>query len=64
MPNTKTISILFSILLHRIIKASSKAGNVVFNPFCGWLQQGYGIAAQQLDRKWINIDIENSQLMY
>ena len=43
-------------LLHRIIKASSKEGDIVFDPFCGCATTC--VAAQQLDRKWIGIDIE------
>ncbi len=42
-------------LLERIIKASSKPGDVVLDPFCGC---GTTVdAAQRLDRKWIGIDI-------
>jgi site-specific DNA-methyltransferase (adenine-specific) len=42
-------------LLERIIKASSKPGDLVLDPFCGC---GTTIdAAQSLDRKWIGIDI-------
>ena len=42
-------------LLHRIIKASSNPGNIVFDPFCGC---GTTLeAAQQLKRGWIGIDI-------
>ena len=42
-------------LLERIIKASSKPGDVVFDPFCGC---GTTIAAAQLlGREWIGIDI-------
>ena len=42
-------------LLERIINASSKAGDVVLDPFCGC---GTAIAAaQKLGRKWIGIDI-------
>ena len=42
-------------LLARIIKASSKIGDVVFDPFCGC---GTTLkAANQLDRQWIGIDI-------
>ncbi len=42
-------------LLERIISASSNAGDVVLDPFCGC---GTTIhAAQKLDRKWIGIDI-------
>jgi DNA modification methylase len=42
-------------LLERIIGASSNAGDVVLDPFCGC---GTTIdAAQRLERKWIGIDI-------
>ncbi|MFA4907335.1 MAG: DNA methyltransferase [archaeon] len=42
-------------LLERIIKASSNEGDVVLDPFCGC---GTAIvAAQNLNRKWIGIDI-------
>ena len=43
-------------LLNRIIKASSKDGDIVFDPFCGCATTC--VAAQQLNRKWIGIDIE------
>ncbi len=43
-------------LLHRIIEASSKQGDVVLDPFCGCATTC--VAAQQLQRKWIGIDIE------
>ncbi|GAP72086.1 DNA methylase N-4/N-6 domain protein [Candidatus Symbiothrix dinenymphae] len=43
-------------LLHRIIKASSNEGDIVMDPFCGCATTC--VAAQQLDRKWIGIDIE------
>jgi site-specific DNA-methyltransferase (adenine-specific) len=43
-------------LLRRIIQASSNAGDVVFDPFCGCATAC--VAAQQLDRNWIGIDIE------
>ena len=43
-------------LLHRIIKLSSNEGDIVFDPFCGCATTC--VAAQQLDRKWIGIDIE------
>jgi DNA modification methylase len=43
-------------LLHRIIKASSKEGDLVLDPFCGCATTC--VAAQQLNRKWIGIDIE------
>ncbi|GBU25774.1 DNA methylase [Fibrobacteria bacterium R8-3-H12] len=43
-------------LLHRIIKASSNKGDIVLDPFCGCATTC--VAAQQLGRKWIGIDIE------
>jgi len=43
-------------LLYRIIKASSNEGDVVFDPFCGCATAL--VAAQQLNRQWIGIDIE------
>jgi site-specific DNA-methyltransferase (adenine-specific) len=43
-------------LLHRIVKASSNEGDIVMDPFCGCATTC--VAAQQLDRKWIGIDIE------
>lgn len=42
-------------LLHRIIKASSNEGDIILDPFCGCATAC--VAAQQLDRKWIGIDI-------
>ena len=44
-------------LLHRIIKASSNENDIVLDPFCGCATTC--VAAQQLGRKWIGIDIEN-----
>ncbi len=44
-------------LLHRIIEASSKQGDVVLDPFCGCATTC--VAAQQLGRYWIGIDIES-----
>lgn len=42
-------------LLERIIRASSKEGNIVLDPFCGC---GTAITmAERLKRKWIGIDI-------
>ena len=42
-------------LLNRIIRVSSRPGDVVLDPFCGC---GTAIhAAQNLDRRWIGIDI-------
>ncbi|MGL4594125.1 MAG: DNA methyltransferase [Thermoguttaceae bacterium] len=43
-------------LLKRIILASSNKDEIVFDPFCGCATTC--VAAQQLDRKWIAIDIE------
>ena len=43
-------------LLKRIIEASSKEGDIVLDPFCGCATTC--VAAQQLGRKWIGIDIE------
>jgi site-specific DNA-methyltransferase (adenine-specific) len=43
-------------LLHRIIKASSNEGDIVLDPFCGCATTC--VAAQQLGRKWIGIDVE------
>jgi len=43
-------------LMHRIIKASCPKGGVVLDPFCGCATTC--VAAQQLGRKWIGIDIE------
>ncbi|MCL2348012.1 MAG: HNH endonuclease [Planctomycetaceae bacterium] len=45
-------------LLKRIIQASSNEGDVVMDPFCGCATTC--VAAQQLDRKWIGIDIEKN----
>jgi site-specific DNA-methyltransferase (adenine-specific) len=42
-------------LLERVIKASSKKGNLILDPFCGC---GTAVhVAQRLDRSWIGIDI-------
>jgi len=43
-------------LLHRIIKASSNEGEIVLDPFCGCATTC--VAAHQLGRRWIGIDIE------
>jgi len=43
-------------LLRRIVEASSKPGDIVLDPFCGCATTC--VAAQQLERKWIGIDIE------
>ncbi|MCL2132549.1 MAG: HNH endonuclease, partial [Lentimicrobiaceae bacterium] len=42
-------------LLKRIIEASSNEGDIVLDPFCGCATTC--VAAQQLGRKWIGIDI-------
>ena len=42
-------------LLERIIKASSKEGDVILDPFCGCATTC--IAAEKLNRQWIGIDI-------
>lgn len=47
-------------LLKRIIESSSNPGDVVLDPFCGC---GTTVdAAEELDRKWIGIDITNKAL--
>ncbi len=43
-------------LLERVIRASSKEGDVVLDPFCG--SGTTCVVAQQLGRRWIGIDIE------
>ena len=43
-------------LLNRIILASSNEGDLVMDPFCGCAPTC--VAAQQLGRKWIGIDVE------
>ena len=43
-------------LLRRIVLASSNEGDIVMDPFCGCATTC--VAAQQLGRKWIGIDIE------
>ena len=43
-------------LLERIIKASSKEGDIILDPFCGCATTC--VKAQQLGRSWIGIDIE------
>ena len=43
-------------LLHRIIEASSNEDDIILDPFCGCATTC--VAAQQLGRKWIGIDIE------
>lgn len=45
-------------LLERIIKASSNEGDVVLDPFCGCATAC--VAAEQLGRQWIGIDISPS----
>lgn len=41
-------------LLERIIKASSKEGDLILDPFCG--SSTTGVAAKLLNRKYIGID--------
>ena len=43
-------------LLRRIVEASSREGDMVLDPFCGCATTC--VAAQQLGRRWIGIDIE------
>ncbi|MCG9134163.1 site-specific DNA-methyltransferase, partial [Candidatus Poribacteria bacterium] len=45
-------------LLERIISASSNEGDVVLDPFCGCATAC--VAAEQLNRQWIGIDISPS----
>ena len=42
-------------LLERIIKASSNANDIVFDPFCGCATTC--VAAHNLDRDWVGVDI-------
>ena len=44
-------------LLERIIKASSNAGDVVLDPFCGCATTC--VAAERLGRQWVGIDISH-----
>ena len=44
-------------LLYRIIEASSKVGDIVFDPFCGCATTC--VAAHHRARQWIGIDIES-----
>ena len=44
-------------LLRRIVEASSNEGDMVMDPFCGCATTC--VAAQQLGRRWIGIDIES-----
>ncbi len=44
-------------LLDRIIKASSKPGDIVLDPFCGCATTC--VSAQRLNRKWIGIDLSS-----
>ena len=43
-------------LLRRIVESSSEKGDIVLDPFCGCATTM--VAAQQLGRRWIGIDIE------
>ena len=45
-------------LLDRIIKASSKKGDIILDPFCGCATAC--VAAERLGRQWIGIDISPS----
>ena len=45
-------------LLRRIVEASSSEGDIVLDPFCGCATAM--VAAQQLQRNWIGIDIESN----
>ncbi len=45
-------------LLKRIIQSSSKEGDIVLDPFCGCATTC--VAAQQLDRSWVGIDISKT----
>jgi len=47
-------------LLRRIVEASSSEGDIVMDPFCGCATTC--VAAQQLGRKWIGIDIEKQSV--
>ncbi len=42
-------------LLHRIIKASSNEGDTILDPFCGCATAC--VAAEQLQRNWVGIDL-------
>ena len=42
-------------LMYRIIKASTESGDIVLDPFCGCATTC--VASENLDRKWIGIDI-------
>jgi DNA modification methylase len=46
------------VLLHRIIEASTDVGDLVLDPFCGFATTC--VAAQQLQRNWIGIDVERN----
>ena len=47
-------------LLERIIKASSKENDVVFDPFCGCATTM--VAADRLQRQWVGIDISSKAI--
>ena len=42
-------------LYERIVRASSKEGDIVLDPFCGYATTC--VAAERLGRKWVGIDI-------
>jgi len=48
------------VILERIIKASSNAGDIVLDPFCG--SSTTGVAAQKLGRKYIGVDSNNEYI--
>ena len=48
-------------LMHRIINASCPENGIVFDPFCGCATTC--VAAEQLGRKWIGVDIEKQAAM-
>lgn len=45
-------------LLERIIKASSNEGDMILDPFCGCATAC--VAAEQLERQWVGIDISSA----
>ena len=49
-------------LLERIIKASSREGDVVLDPFCGCATACF--AAEKLERQWIGIDVSKKAYDY
>lgn len=49
-------------LLERIIKASSKQGDIVLDPFCGCATTC--VASEKLDRGWIGVDVSHKAYEY